>query len=113
MKKLIALVLSLFCLWGLFGCTGQSNKDVEAKEYQFQATVLDVTEEYLLVEPEEGSKAYNFSDKYRVGIKGNPSWPIPQVGDLVNVVYNGFAHASYPAEIPYPNRVEIIAATNE
>ena len=113
MKKLIALMLVVACILGLCGCNRRSNKETDTTEYQFKATVIEVSEEYLLVEPEEGSRAYAFSDKYRVGIKDNPSWPIPQVGDLVNLVYNGFAHASYPAEIPYPYRVEIIEVADE
>lgn len=108
MRKRIAFILALLCILALFGCSRQANTETETKEYQFRATVIEVSEEYLLVEAEKGSKAYNFSDQYRVGIKDDPSWPIPQVGDVVTVVYNGFAHASAPAEITHPYRVEIL-----
>ena len=108
MRKLTAFILILAFTFGLPGCNSQSNGEAETKEYQFHAIVIEVSEDYLLVEPEEGSKAYQFSDQYKVGIKEGHSWPVPQVGDLVNVVYNGFAHASYPAEIPSPYRVEIL-----
>ena len=57
MRKLTAFILILAFTFGLPGCNSQSNGEAETKEYQFHAVVIEVSEDYLLVEPEEGSKA--------------------------------------------------------
>ena len=77
-------------------------------EYRFTAKVLEVHENRLLVEPDEKSRERSSADKIEVSISDNISWPIPQVGDLVTVVYNGELQETYPARIPSVYRVEVI-----
>lgn len=112
MKQFMALMIALVCVLGLLGCGGQSDKSFDKadklKEYQFRGTVLERAEDYLLVEPVDGSAECNCADKIEVSLTDKTSWPIPQVGDLVNVVYDGIIQEIYPARIPRPYRVEII-----
>jgi hypothetical protein len=79
-------------------------------EQHFYATVSERKDDYLLVEPLDGSKELNYSEKIKVGLKGKSSWPIPQVGNLVRVVYNGRIQKTDPACITKPCRVEIIVS---
>ena len=79
-------------------------------EHQFTAEVLEVRNDYLLVEPAYGSAERNSADKIEVSLKDKTSWPIPQVGDTVTVVYNGEIQETYPARIPSVYRVEVIEA---
>ena len=78
-------------------------------EYRFTAKVLEVHDGYLLVEPAEKSRERDSADKIEISINENISWPIPQVGDLVTVVYNGELQETYPVRIPKAYRVEIIS----
>ena len=85
-------------------------KVTDAKvQYLFQATVLEVSEEYVLVAPAEGSSERNSADKIQVMLPDQPSWPIPQPGDRVTVAYDGMIQELYPARIPNPYRLEIIS----
>ena len=81
----------------------------QLQEYSFKANVLEVNDNHLLVEPVDGSTERNSSDKIELGLKDKTSWPVPQVGDMVNVVYDGLIQETYPARIPNPYRVEIVA----
>ena len=106
MRKYIALVLALTCVLCLIGCS--TKDEVIEKQSEFEATVLEVTDHYLLVEPIEGSIELNSSDEIKVGLQDKTSWPIPQVGEMVRVVYDGLIQETDPARIPNPYRVEII-----
>ena len=106
MRKYIALVLALTCVLCLIGCS--TKDEVIEKQSEFEATVLEVTDHYLLVEPIEGSIELNSSDEIKVGLQDKTSWPIPQVGEMVRVVYDWLIQETDPARIPNPYRVEII-----
>ena len=81
--------------------------DDTAVEYRFTATVLQVNETYLLVEPAEGSRERSSADKIEISFKEDHSWPVPQEGDVVTVFYNGELQETYPARITQVYRVEI------
>ena len=80
----------------------------QMEEFSFQATVLEVHETYLLVEPGEETWERSSSDKIEVSLHDKTSWPIPQVGDTVNVFYNGELMETYPARVGKVYRVEIM-----
>ena len=69
---------------------------------------MEVHESYLLVEPAEDAWERSSSDKIEVSLQGKTSWPIPQVGDTVNVFYNGELMETYPARVGKVYRVEIV-----
>lgn len=52
MKKLIALLLAMTCLFGLVGCSekGELQQGDNNMQYFFTARVVEVQEEYLLLE---------------------------------------------------------------
>ncbi len=75
---------------------------------QFRAMVIEVHDEYLLVEPEEGSVERNSADRIEVYLQDKTSWPIPRVGDKVLVVYDGQLQETYPARITNVYRIEIM-----
>ena len=110
MKKIIALGLALFCVLGLIACDNKSGKDFDkADTYSFRAKVLEAYDDYLLVEPLAGSKEINSSDKILVSLKNKTtSWSIPNVSDLINVVYDGIIMETYPAMLGEVYKVEIL-----
>ena len=88
--------------------TDSEGNILEMEEFSFQATVLEVHETYLLVEPGEETWERSSSDKIEVSLHDKTSWPIPQVGDTVNVFYNGELMETYPARVGKGYRVEIV-----
>ena len=75
---------------------------------QFVATVLEVHDTYLMVAPEGGSSAASSADKIEIALKDRESWPIPQVGNTVLIVYDGYIQETYPARITTVYRIEIM-----
>ena len=105
MKKFTLFLALLLCLSLLAGCREEV---LATAEYTFTATVLEVSETQLLVAPAEGTSEAKSSDQIYLPLEGKTSWPIPQVGDTVNVVYDGIIQELYPARIPNLYRVEIL-----
>lgn len=92
MKKLIPLLLSLVFVLTLIGCTSEDKAT-------FQATILEIQDGYYLVEPVEGSTELNSADQITVPMVNiNPSQE-PEVGDTLEIVYDGTIAESYPAQI--------------
>ena len=101
MKRYWIVLLALLCILSLTAC-------IEEDVHSFQATVLEVHDAYLLVEPAEGAWERSSADKIEVSLQGKTSWPIPQVGETVNVFYNGELMETYPARVGKVYRVEIV-----
>lgn len=78
----------------------------------FNATVLEVYEGSVVVEPFEGTEERKSSDKISVSLNVISTNPVPsiKVGDRIRVVYNGEIAESYPAQI---NKVFAIYALDE
>ena len=105
MKRYWIVLLALLCILSLTACKVASK---EEDVHSFEATVLEVHDAYLLVEPAEGAWERSSADKIEVSLQDKTSWPIPQVGDTVNVFYNGELMETYPARVGKVYRVEIV-----
>ncbi len=66
------------------------------REITFQATVSEVTEESVLVKPADDSLELNSADKFSIPNKEKLAL---QIGDTVEIVYNGDILESYPAQL--------------
>ena len=73
----------------------------------FNAEVLEVNDNSILVKPDAGSGEIKSADKIYVSLNVISTIPIPtfKVGDRVRVIYNGEIAESYPAQI---NKVFVI-----
>lgn len=76
-----------------------------AETVYFEATVLEVAESYLLVEPVENSDELKSADQISVGLSGLESSKLNallselKAGDIVEIEYDGMISESYPAQI--------------
>lgn len=68
----------------------------------FNATVLQVYENSVLVEPFEGSNERKTADKITVNTNVISTHPVPELkeGMQIRIVYNGTIEETYPANIP-------------
>lgn len=91
-KKAIVL---LACVLLLTGCA------VKGKNPYFHATVLEAHDNYIIVEPVEGSEERKSADQIQVSLDviSNHKVPDMEEGDMVRIVYNGEIAESYPAQI--------------
>lgn len=104
MKKYIAFFLTFACILGLIGCA----KNVPAKSSIFQATILETSNQTLLVAPVEGSQELKSSDQIRLPMKNMSPSPEPKVGDVIEITYNGEISESYPAQINEVYNIEVV-----
>lgn len=103
MKKHLLLILILSFILTNVACgtsSGDGESEVGGDEtVTFQATILEIQEGYYLVEPMEGSAELNSADQIAIPMTNmNPS-PEPEVGDVLEIEYDGSIAESYPAQI--------------
>lgn len=108
MKKIILLLLIFLFSLSIVACSDHSrgyiepenldhNEEIET-EY-FEAKILQVYENSILVEPTDDSIASKSSDKIDVSIKSISIDINLSVGDIVGITYTGNIAESYPAQI--------------
>lgn len=74
----------------------------------FRATVLEVHEAYLLVEPLEGEWERTSADRIEVSLEKVEAVPGLSPGDLVEISYGGTLLESYPARTVGVTHIHII-----
>lgn len=108
MKKTL-LVFLLLCMICMAGCRN------EAVNPYFNATVLEVYEKSVLVEPFEGSGELKSSDQIEVSTDVISTHEVPQMEEktTIRVVYNGDIAESYPAQINTVFAIYLVDETGE
>lgn len=95
MKKYVMLILTIFSIWILGGC----GKDEAPNFTTFEAKILEIREASFLVEPVEGSQELKSADQISVPMKNMDPSLEPEVGDIIEIAYNGEIMETYPAQI--------------
>jgi len=101
MKKLITLILSLIFMVTLIGCDSKDNPT-------FQATILEIHDGYYLVKPVEGSTELNSADQITVPMTNMHPSPEPEIGDIIEIEYDGTIAESYPAQITNVYSISVV-----
>ena len=91
MKKVWKIILTFISLFSFMGCNNQTHVTL-------QATVLEVNEASLLVEPID-NRDY---DEIRVEMKTVSSLSLFKAGDLILITYNGLINET---DLPQFNKV--------
>ena len=86
-----------------------SYQTIEEEQYEFIGTIIDVYNNSIIVEPEEGSNERKSSDKISMVIKRptDSTNDFYVVGNKVKITYNGVIMESYPAQI-IATKVELV-----
>ena len=80
------------------GDTGDTG-DAGAAETTFGATVLEVHDGWLLVEPLEGEDILASADRFMVSLAGVEEVPDLEAGEEIAVTFDGMIRESYPAQV--------------
>lgn len=82
--------------------TDSSSSQIGGYNPYFNATVLEVYKNSVLVEPFEGSNELKSADKITVSTNVVSTHPVPELknGMQIRIVYNGTIEETYPANIP-------------
>lgn len=65
----------------------------------FQASVVEILEDYLLVEPLEGEAVRSSADRIAVSTGQLEDLPALEAGDVVTIAFNGVVMETYPARL--------------
>ena len=108
-QVLVILVLSLMLTVTACGTSSGGESEVVGNEKAtFQATILEIHDGYYLVEPVAGSTELNSADQITVPMKNmNPS-PEPEVGDVLEIEYDGSIEESYPAQTTNVHSISVV-----
>ncbi len=106
MKKIIALCLAVMFVVSLVGCGKKAGFDPAT---MFQATVVEVNGDYLIVEPSKDYAESKSSDRIKVSIGKLTFDNEIAVGDTVEVYYEGGIQETYPAVAAKVVYVKVIA----
>lgn len=74
----------------------------------FQATILEIIDLTYLVEPVEGSQELKSSDQITVPMKNLDPSLEPEVGDIIEITYDGSIAESYPAQITEVYGIKVV-----
>lgn len=107
MRKILSVWTMLMMVLVLAGCEPKETAPEPAGPDQviFNAVVLEVNGESLLVEPAEETSERKSSDKIQVGLSGmsedkkSELLAAAEAGDVVCITYNGGIMETYPAQI--------------
>ena len=108
-QVLVILVLSLILTVTACGTSSGGESEVVGNEKAtFQATILEIHDGYYLVEPVAGSTELNSADQITVPMTNmNPS-PKPEVGDVLEIEYDGSIEESYPAQTTNVHSISVV-----
>ncbi len=81
----------------------------DTQEITFQATVIEVMDESVLVRPADDSSEFNAADKLSIPNKEKLAL---QIGDTVEIVYNGELLESYPAQLGKVYKITLLEQEN-
>lgn len=103
MKNAFYLFTVLAILFSFTACSSKTNNRAT-----FQATILEIHDNYYLVEPVEGSTELNSADQITISITSVNVSSKPNVGELLEIVYDGVIAESYPAQIMNVYSIRVI-----
>ena len=87
-------------------------QDIPQEQRTVQARITEIEDASFLVTPVEGAWKLSSSDLFRVSIKNMPPSPEPQVGDIVEITYDGFILESDPAQFSNVHSIRVVSQEN-
>lgn len=113
MKKLIALVLALTCLFSLVGCNTNSMNYIIEHKPSITGIIKEVNDNYIIICVETDSYPNGGIYKVSLDVKNQDGTYSPMtIGDEVTVYYNGEIAESYPAQINIVYAILLVEPTN-
>lgn len=87
-------------------------QNIPQEQRTVQVRITEVEDRSFLVAPVEGSQELSSSDLFRVSITNMPASPEPQVGDIVEITYDGSILESYPAQFGTVYSMRVVSQKN-
>lgn len=103
MKKFICMLMTFSVLISFMACNSKTNGTGT-----FQAVILEIHDRYYLVEPVEGSWELGSADQITVPRENMNLSPEPEVGDTLEIEYDGGIAETYPAQISNVYSIRVV-----
>ncbi len=103
MKKILTILLCGVMILGITSCN--DSKNITDDSHTFKGTILECSQESMIVKPNENENVLKSSDKFTIEYINN--FNSCNVGDEVKITYIGGIKESYPAQVDTTN-IEII-----
>ena len=87
-------------------------QDFFQEQHTVQARITEVEDRSFLVTPVEGAAELSSSDLFRVPITNMSPSPEPQVGDILEITYDGSILESYPAQFGTVYSMRVVSQEN-
>lgn len=87
-------------------------QDFLQEQHTVQARITEVEDRSFLVTPVEGASELSSSDLFRVPITNMLPSPEPQVGDILEITYDGSILESYPAQFGTVYSMRVVSQEN-
>lgn len=94
-------------------CNNKDKVVVSSLDAVFKAVVLEIFDNYYLVEPVEGSPELRSSDRIEVKMKHLDSSLEPEMGDIIEIIHSGEIMESDPARLQDVYSIRIITEQEE
>lgn len=107
-KRLLFLILAV--VMTTFFVTGCAKKEAEESTTTIlTATIMEINGENILVTPVEGSWELSSTDCISVSMENMSDSEEPEIGDTVEITYNGEIMESYPSQLGNVTNIKIVA----
>lgn len=103
MKKNKLIIIGVLLVCSLSACKKQEDSTQTAEV--FEAVILEVSDNSILVEPVTGSPELNSSEQFN--IPGEDGMEL-HVGDKVEIEYNGEILETYPAQLGEVYKIKLL-----
>lgn len=77
----------------------------------FQAQIIEIKDSYFLVEPVEGSQELKSADQIEIPMQNMDASKEPQVGDIIEISYNGEILEINPARLSEVYSIRVVEQT--
>ena len=121
MKRKFAFVIGVVVVFAIAGImvfsayrSSESYRKKKAAEtYIITGTVLEISNGTMIVEPLEGEDELSSSDKFVVSMVHMSASPEPEVGDIIEVTYNGDIVETYPARLGGVTYISVVDSVSD
>ena len=121
MKRKFAFVMGVVVVFAIAGImvfsayrSSESYRKKKAAEtYIMTGTVLEISNGTMIVEPLEGEDEFSSSDKFVVSMEHMSASQEPEVGDIIEVTYNGDIEETYPARLGGLTYISVVDSASD
>ncbi len=108
-KKMAVALITTALTAGLLVSCGEK----KTESHIFRATITEINSGSIFVTPVEGSEELRSSDSFHLSLEQMPSSPEPQVGDIIEITYDGDILETYPAGLDHVISIKVVEKSTD